>query len=200
MNTAQTDHDESPVVPAFPKFVKGKPMLHVCLQRQSNQGLLVFRHIYVARSSGRVKRIHVVTAEGNDSSNLAPLNTYDVETYDEFKDLAVKILHNKVKANFDAGFNQFMLENFSIKYCEWFTCSHMTLVHKIVEKCKAGSQIVGAVFRHVRLAKSDGQTQKKTGKSAGKAQKRLSKEDWLKQNYPEMSELPKWRFPSMSVA
>jgi hypothetical protein len=26
---------------------------------------------------------------------------------------------------------------------------------------------------------------------------RLSKEDWLKANYPEMSELPKWRFPGM---
>jgi hypothetical protein len=28
----------------------------------------------------------------------------------------------------------------------------------------------------------------------------LSKEDWLKVNYPEMSELPKWRFPGMAVA
>jgi hypothetical protein len=27
---------------------------------------------------------------------------------------------------------------------------------------------------------------------------RLSKEDWLRQNYPEMSELPKWRFPSVA--
>jgi hypothetical protein len=27
---------------------------------------------------------------------------------------------------------------------------------------------------------------------------RLSKEDWLKQHYPEMSELPKWRFPSVA--
>jgi hypothetical protein len=29
---------------------------------------------------------------------------------------------------------------------------------------------------------------------------RLSKEEWLKQNYPEMSELPKWRFPGMVAA
>jgi hypothetical protein len=28
------------------------------------------------------------------------------------------------------------------------------------------------------------------------ARPRLSKEDWLKQNYPELSELPKWRFPA----
>jgi hypothetical protein len=27
--------------------------------------------------------------------------------------------------------------------------------------------------------------------------KRLSKEDWLKKNYPELTELPKWRFPAM---
>jgi hypothetical protein len=27
---------------------------------------------------------------------------------------------------------------------------------------------------------------------------RLSKEDWLKANYPEMSELPKWRFPGLA--
>jgi hypothetical protein len=27
---------------------------------------------------------------------------------------------------------------------------------------------------------------------------RLSKEDWLKQNYPELSELPKWRFPGLA--
>jgi hypothetical protein len=26
---------------------------------------------------------------------------------------------------------------------------------------------------------------------------RLSKEDWLRQHYPELSELPKWRFPAM---
>jgi hypothetical protein len=29
---------------------------------------------------------------------------------------------------------------------------------------------------------------------------RLSKEDWLKANYPEMTELPKWRFPVMATA
>jgi hypothetical protein len=28
---------------------------------------------------------------------------------------------------------------------------------------------------------------------------RLSKEDWLKANYPEMSELPKWRFPAVAA-
>jgi hypothetical protein len=28
--------------------------------------------------------------------------------------------------------------------------------------------------------------------------KRLSKEDWLKQNYPGMTELPKWRFPGLA--
>jgi hypothetical protein len=27
---------------------------------------------------------------------------------------------------------------------------------------------------------------------------RLSKEDWLKANYPELKELPKWRFPSVA--
>jgi hypothetical protein len=27
---------------------------------------------------------------------------------------------------------------------------------------------------------------------------RMSKEDWLKANYPEMTELPKWRFPSVT--
>jgi hypothetical protein len=27
--------------------------------------------------------------------------------------------------------------------------------------------------------------------------KRLSKEDWLKANYPELKELPKWRFPAV---
>jgi hypothetical protein len=32
------------------------------------------------------------------------------------------------------------------------------------------------------------------------AQPRLSKEDWLRQNYPELSELPKWRFPGMVAA
>jgi hypothetical protein len=30
------------------------------------------------------------------------------------------------------------------------------------------------------------------------ARVRLSKEDWLKQNYPEMTELPKWRFPGVA--
>jgi hypothetical protein len=32
------------------------------------------------------------------------------------------------------------------------------------------------------------------------ARKPLSKEDWLRQNYPEMSELPKWRFPALVAA
>jgi hypothetical protein len=29
---------------------------------------------------------------------------------------------------------------------------------------------------------------------------RLSKEEWLRQHYPEITELPKWRFPNMAVA
>jgi hypothetical protein len=28
---------------------------------------------------------------------------------------------------------------------------------------------------------------------------RLSKEDWLRKNYPEMQELPKWRFPGVAA-
>jgi hypothetical protein len=31
-----------------------------------------------------------------------------------------------------------------------------------------------------------------------KSKPRLSKEDWLKQNYPGMTELPKWRFPGLA--
>lgn len=31
------------------------------------------------------------------------------------------------------------------------------------------------------------------------AQVRLSKKDWLRQHYPDMQELPKWRFPAMAT-
>jgi hypothetical protein len=35
-------------------------------------------------------------------------------------------------------------------------------------------------------------------KAVAKPRIRLSKEDWLKANYPGMTELPKWRFPSVA--
>jgi hypothetical protein len=38
----------------------------------------------------------------------------------------------------------------------------------------------------------------KTGRKTLVPKVRLSKEDWLKQNYPGMTELPKWRFPGLA--
>jgi hypothetical protein len=42
--------------------------------------------------------------------------------------------------------------------------------------------------------------QGKTARPVQHTTLRLSKEDWLKQHYPELSELPKWRFPAAAVA
>jgi hypothetical protein len=198
MNTTQTDDIETPVVPDFPKFVKGKPLAHVCLYRQSEQGLMEYRHIFVTRVAGKGKQIYVDTANGNDSSNLTPLSTARIETDSEHKAKYPVALKNEVIDKFDSELNKLVRDKYRIISCEWFSTNLNTIVHEIVNHCKASVTDPGAVFCHVRLAKSGEGVQKTTPKPTRKVTKRLSKEDWLKQNYPGMTELPKWRFPSIA--
>jgi hypothetical protein len=66
----------------------------------------------------------------------------------------------------------------------------------IVEHCKTLKQAEGAVYKEVRARDADGNDPE--AKPARRVvTPRLSKEDWLKQNYPGLTELPKWRFPSL---
>jgi hypothetical protein len=98
-------------------------------------------------------------------------------------------------------------KDYKLEFCEGFPGLFTFGTNAIFELLNSGEGVWHYVsaddfkpvdMNHLYAARADGKT-KAARNSTPRPKKRkiLSKEKWLKQNYPGLKELPKWRFPAM---
>jgi hypothetical protein len=196
MNPEQLTDDETPIVPAFPAFVNGKPVLHARFRILGKNNDGYFKHIFVTRNAGKLKEFNMVTAVSNQAGAFVLLEAITVDAYTangkakDALDLQVEMF-----TRFEAELNRLKRDGYRLTHCDGFSSNVDNVKHSLIGACKGHPQAPGAQIRFV--IESDAPV--KSDVPATRPITRLSKEEWLKQNYPELSELPKWRFGDVAT-
>jgi hypothetical protein len=169
----------------------GDPLLVVRLARAESDGMVGAMKITVSAGS----KFFYIFLEGELVSRIP------IEKTDTNVRLPKQVaLLDKYLDNLDGLSGM----GYLVTHFEYYISTYHAAITDMFELCKKKPQAPGAVYRLVRLPDLMEQLQEMDDVQIPVTppvrvmSKRLSKEEWLKEHYPEMSELPKWRFPGLA--